>query len=199
MSLFWHLQFWGWFLELQRMPYILKSNQDPFYSFRGLKKSDADYNRRRIRFTAESWILEKWWSRCTCRKNNTIQYNNLLFYLLLIIIIYFSSDSPSSLITESLSVLRRDRARLLRERERSTSRYRYDSLAPGVASDFNASGNIRYYSISRPVGKGWLKERCRLESQTNFFPFQKSPKTECGLDSRIYGICDHRLHNELLK
>jgi len=35
----------------------------------------------------------------------TIQYNNLLFYLLLIIIIYYSSDLPSSLINESLSVL----------------------------------------------------------------------------------------------
>jgi len=38
------------------------------------------------------------------------------------------------------------------------------------------------------VGKGRSKERCRLELQTNFFPFKKSPKTECGLDSRIYGI-----------
>jgi uncharacterized integral membrane protein len=38
------------------------------------------------------------------------------------------------------------------------------------------------------VGKGWLKERCGLESRTNFFfPFKKSPKTGCGLDSRIYG------------
>jgi hypothetical protein len=36
------------------------------------------------------------------------------------------------------------------------------------------------------VGKGRLKERCGLESQTNF-PFKKSPKTECGFDSRIYG------------
>jgi len=44
----------------------------------------------------------------------TIQYNNLLFYLLLIII-YYSTDTPSSLITESLSVLRRDCARLLRK------------------------------------------------------------------------------------
>jgi hypothetical protein len=44
----------------------------------------------------------------------TIQYNNLLFYLLLIII-YYSSDSPSTLITESLSVLRRDCARLFRK------------------------------------------------------------------------------------
>jgi len=43
----------------------------------------------------------------------TIQYNNLLFYLLLII--YYSSDSPSSLITESLSVLRQDCACFLRK------------------------------------------------------------------------------------
>ena len=53
------------------------------------------------------------WSRAGFWKNDraagcavrTIQYNNLLFYLLLIIIIYYSSDWPSSLITESLSVL----------------------------------------------------------------------------------------------
>jgi hypothetical protein len=38
------------------------------------------------------------------------------------------------------------------------------------------------------MGKGRLKERCRLELQTNFFPFKKSTKTECGSDSRIYGI-----------
>jgi len=62
------------------------------------------------------------WSRAGFWKNDgaavralrTIQHYNLLFYLLLIII-YYSSDSPSSLITESLSVLRRDRARLLRK------------------------------------------------------------------------------------
>jgi hypothetical protein len=52
------------------------------------------------------------------------------------------------------------------------------------------------------VGKGWLKERCGLESRTNFFSFKKSPKTGCGLDSRIYGkfqvivavsLCDRNL------
>jgi hypothetical protein len=48
------------------------------------------------------------------RAVRTIQYNNLFFYLLFIII-YYSSDSPSSLITESLSVLRRDCARWLRK------------------------------------------------------------------------------------
>jgi hypothetical protein len=44
----------------------------------------------------------------------TIQYNNVLFYSLLIII-YYLSHSPSSLITESLSVLRQDCTRLLRK------------------------------------------------------------------------------------
>jgi len=41
------------------VPYILESNPHPFYSFRGLKKSDADYSRVWIRFAVESWILEK--------------------------------------------------------------------------------------------------------------------------------------------
>jgi hypothetical protein len=36
------------------IPYILKSNPHPFYTFRGLK------NQMRIRFAVESWILEKW-------------------------------------------------------------------------------------------------------------------------------------------
>jgi hypothetical protein len=35
------------------IPYILKSNTHPFYNFRGPK------SRVRIRFAAESWILEK--------------------------------------------------------------------------------------------------------------------------------------------
>jgi hypothetical protein len=48
------------------------------------------------------------------RAVRTIKYNNLLFYLLLIII-YYLSDSLSSLINESLSVLRRDCARVLRK------------------------------------------------------------------------------------
>ena len=41
------------------IPYILESNPHPFYSSRGLKKSDADWNRVRIRFAVVSWILEK--------------------------------------------------------------------------------------------------------------------------------------------
>jgi len=48
------------------------------------------------------------------RAVRTIQYNNLIFYLLLNII-YYASDSPSSLITASLFVLRRDCTCLLRK------------------------------------------------------------------------------------
>jgi hypothetical protein len=48
--------------------------------------------------------------------------------------------------------------------------------------------DIQYYSNSLPVGKGWLKERCGLETLTNFFSSKKVAKTRCGLDSRIYGI-----------
>jgi hypothetical protein len=49
------------------LPYIIESNLRPFYSFRGLK------NQMRIIFAVESWILEKWYSCCTCHENNTIQ------------------------------------------------------------------------------------------------------------------------------
>jgi hypothetical protein len=42
------------------------------------------------------------------------------------------------------------------------------------------------------VGKGQLKESCGLEKQNNFFPFKNSPKTECGLDSRIYARIECR-------
>jgi hypothetical protein len=34
---------------------------------------------------------------------------------------------------------------------------------------------------------GWLNEGSWLESQTNFFLFNKSSTTEQGLDSRMYG------------
>jgi hypothetical protein len=57
-----------------RVPYILESNPHTFYSFRGLK------NQMRIRIAIESWILEKWYSRCTCRKNNKIIYY-FIYYL----------------------------------------------------------------------------------------------------------------------
>ena len=88
-------------------PYILESNPHSFHSLRGLK------NEMRIRIAcgldSQSWA--GFWKndRAAVRAVRTIQYNNILFYLLFIIyyiifIIYYSSDSPSSLITESLSV-----------------------------------------------------------------------------------------------
>ena len=92
--------------------YILESNAHPFYSSRGLK------NQMRIIISCglDSQSRAGFWKNdgAIVRAIRTVQYNNLLFYLLLIIICYLS-DSPSSLITESLSVLRRDCARLLRK------------------------------------------------------------------------------------
>jgi len=72
---------WGWDLDL---PYILKSNPHPFYSFRGLKNQ--------IRITVACGLDSRsragFWKNdgATVRAVRTIQYNNLLFYLLLIII-----------------------------------------------------------------------------------------------------------------
>ena len=70
------------------------------------------------------------------RAVRTIQYNNLLFYLLLIII-HYSSDSPSSLITESF-IRAQTRLRTLVEKDplHATG---MTHRPPGVASDFNAS------------------------------------------------------------
>ena len=100
------------------VPYILGSNPHPFYSFRGLK------NQTRITIACglDSRSRDGFWKNdgAAVRAVRTIQYNNLLSYLLLIII-YYSSDSLSSLITESLSVLRRDCARLLTLRRRIKS------------------------------------------------------------------------------
>jgi hypothetical protein len=45
------------------------------------------------------------------------------------------------------------------------------------------------------VGKGQLKERCGLEPQTNFFPFNKLPKTECRLDSVADYIREYMVFN----
>ena len=61
----------------------------------------------RIRFAVESWILEN--DTAAVRAVRTIQkfiilfiIYNIIYYI--IFVIYYSSDSPSSLITESLSV-----------------------------------------------------------------------------------------------
>jgi len=92
------------------IPYILESNPHPFYNFRLLKIQ----MRITIARGSESRLRAGFWKYdgAAVRAVRTIQYNNL-FYLFIIII--YSSDSPSSPITESLSVLRRDCARLLRK------------------------------------------------------------------------------------
>ena len=101
---------WTWLP--QKLLYILESNPHLSYGFRGLK------NQMRITIACglDSRSRTGFWKNdgAAVRAVSIIQYNNLLFYLLLIII-YYSSDSPSSLITELLSVLRRNCARLLRK------------------------------------------------------------------------------------
>ena len=73
--LFWLVKLlpWNHFIPIN-IPYILKSNLHPFYSFRGLKNQmwiriacGLDWQSR-----AGFWKNDK--SRCTCRKSNTIIY-----------------------------------------------------------------------------------------------------------------------------
>jgi hypothetical protein len=89
------------------IPYILDSNPHPFCSFRGLK------NQMRIRIVCglDSRSRAGFWKsdRAAVRAVRTIQYFIILFIIYniiyyIIFIIYYSSDSLSSLITESLSV-----------------------------------------------------------------------------------------------
>ena len=94
------------------LPYVFESNPHPFCSYRGLKIQ----MRVTIACGLDSRSRVGFWKNdgAAVRAVRTIQYNNLLFYSLLNII-YYLSDLLSSLITESLSVLRRDCARLLRK------------------------------------------------------------------------------------
>jgi len=90
--------------------------------------------------------------------------------------IYYSSDSPSSLITESLSVTQS----LLHTRR--VSRITIKAL---VTSNIIQSVCL--------VCKGRLKERCGLEPRTNLLFFLRNRQIlvrirfGCGLHSRIYG------------
>jgi hypothetical protein len=139
-------------------PYILKSNPHTFYTFRGLKNQMWIT----IACKSDSRTRAKFWKNAVAAVRAVrIQYNNMLFYLSLITI-YYSSDSPSSLINESLFVLRRDCAPLLREPGFTVlvwaSRYRYDSSAPGIASDFNASVTSDIIqSVALWTKGGWRK------------------------------------------
>ena len=96
-------------------------------------------------------------------------------------IIYYSSDSPSSLITESLSV-----TQSLSSLSSPSSSHRMSSsdpstallmqhflkdltiMLPGMA--FHAADTYRANS-DEAARKGRLKERCGLEQRTNFFFF----------------------------
>jgi len=91
----------------RNIPCILESNPHPLYSFRGLK------NQMRIRIACGLDLrpLAGFWKNDRAvRAVRKIKYNSLLFYLLFIIfIIYYSSDSPSSLITESVCLVGKGR------------------------------------------------------------------------------------------
>ena len=170
------------------IPYILESNLHPFYSFRGLK------NQMRIRIACglDSRSRAGFWkndSRCMCHKNNTIIYYFIyyLYYIIYCIYNYYSSDSPSSLITESLSI-----TQPLSSLFSPSPSYRMSSSDPSKAllmqhflkdltimfsgTAFHAADTQRATSEGAAC-KGRLKERCRLEQRNNFFSFKKSAKT----------------------
>jgi hypothetical protein len=65
------------------LPYILESNPHPFCSFKGLKNQMQIIIACGLDLRSRDGFWKNDKSRCTCRKNNIIQYNNLLFYLLL--------------------------------------------------------------------------------------------------------------------
>ena len=127
----------------------------------------------------------------------------MLYYI--IFIIYCSSDSPSTLITESLSV-----TQSLSSLSSPSSPHRMSSSDPSKAllmqhflkdltimlsaMAFHAADTHRATSEGA-ARKGRLKERCGLEPRTNFFFFvfrneQKLVRIRfgCGLDSRMCGI-----------
>jgi hypothetical protein len=81
----------------------------------------------RIRFTFVTWILEKWYSLATIRKENKMNYYFIYYIYYIVFVINYSSDTPSSLINELAT-----------------------------------SSNIQSVCL---VGKGRLKERCRLDSR----------------------------------
>jgi len=119
--------------------------------------------------------------------NNTIIYYFIyyLYYIIyyIIFIIYYSSDSPSSLITKSLSA-----TQSLSSLSSASSSHRMSSSDPSTAllmqhflKDLTImlSGMAFHAATSEGAArKGRLKERFGLEPRTNFFfSFKKSAKT----------------------
>jgi hypothetical protein len=81
----------GHFMHFEKdlyIPYILKSNPHPFYSFRGLKFQ----MQVTITYGIDSRSRVGFWKndRAVVRAVRTIQYSNLLFYLLLTIDMHMS-------------------------------------------------------------------------------------------------------------
>jgi len=156
------------------LPYILKSNPHPFYSFRGLK------NQMRIRIAC-GLDLRSWagfWKndRAAVRAVRTIQYNNLLFIILYNI--YNLSFTALAVITHNSIAIR----------------HPVTIISCGAFVPLAVKWRLRTLRVSRItvkalvtsniiqsvclVGKGRLKERCGLEPRTNFiFSFKKSAKT----------------------
>ena len=123
-----------------------------------------------------------------------------MYYI--IFISYYSSDSPSSLKAESLSVTQSVSSlsspsyshRMAFSDPSKTLLMQHflkdlTIMLSGMA--FYAADTHRANSEGA-ASKGRLKERYGLEPRTNFFSFKKSAKNwfrfGCGLDSRIYGI-----------
>ena len=152
-----------------KVPYILESNPQPLYSFRGLK------NQLRIRIAcgldSRSWA--GLWKNDTAavRSARAIQYNNLLFYLSFIILynIYNLLFIRLAVITHNWIVIRHPvtiiscgafvpLAVKWPLHTRRVSRVTFKALV---------TSNI-IHSVCL-VGKGRLKGRCGLEPRTDFF------------------------------
>ena len=159
-------------LFLIQILYILEYNPHPFYSFRGLK------NQMRIRIAcgldSRSWA--GFWEhyRAAVRAIRTIRYNNLLFYLLFSIYnilynIYNLLFIRLAVITHNWIIIRHPVTiiscgvfvPLAVKWPLHTWRVSWIMVKALVTSNIIQSVCL--------VGKGRLKERCRLEPRTNFF------------------------------
>jgi hypothetical protein len=65
-------------------------------------------------------------------------------------------------------------------------------------SEFGPASEFRGGTPPPPQTPLGTPLRCGLELRTNFFPFKKAPKTECGLDSRKYGSFEYYYGAEFL-
>ena len=82
--------------------------------------------------------------------------------------IYYSSDSPSSLITESSVTQSLSSAAVRLYRRQLNGHFTHCALVRITVIALVTSNIIQSVCL---VGKGWLKERCGLEPRTNCFFF----------------------------